>query len=282
MAGGKHNKGCCETCPYFCMENGGSLCPIESTRIYLAEPQAVQLGTGSLCCITLLELVNEDDNTDCIWLSVELDCTEGGGLATLEITSTTEATITITFGAYTLVWVADPGYNPLCTSSFTYDAELSTPPEDCSWPEQFCVIPSEICCPDVGYPDTLYATVTVTRFPGACAAWTSGVAVIELTRIVPNDPDYYPGGTTAVRWEGSDELWPGGSVLDIVLTCVFTDVRGYRMFMDFPVSGCAPDSQDADETDITSCDPFIFTFTDVQNIDSCCTGGIEFDIVVTE
>jgi len=280
------------------MPNGGSLCSVESTRRYVAQPQVgtAYLGTGDPCCPELFEwlhgaggewenrsfgMVNNDDNTDCIWLTPEFECDDGTSIATLVITSSTEATLTVTLGSYTLVWTADTGYDPLCISSFTYDADESDPPEDCSWPEKFCVIPSESCCADYGYPTTLYATVTVTRFPGGCAAWTSGVAVIELTRITPNDPGYYPGGITAVRWEGGDELWSGGSVLDIVLTCVSSGGSPYRMFMDFPISGCAPDSQDADE-DVSTCDPFVFHWTDIQNVSACCTGGIEFDIVVTE
>lgn len=299
---------CCGSaaCPHFCMPNGGSLCPTESTRSYVAQPQdgTTYLGTGDpvdICCSELFDwihgeggewenrsfgLENDDDNTDCIWLTPEFeDCDGGTGLGTLVIASDTEATLTITIGSATLVWTADPGYDPLCISSFTYDADLSDPPDDCSWPEKFCVIPSESCCPDYGYPDTLYATVVVTRALGACADWTSGTKVIELTRVTPTDPDYYPGSVTAAVWVGSDELWPGGSVLAIEMACVRHPGEAFVMDMQFPLTGCAPDGQYADETPITgfgSCNPFIFTFTDVQNIDSCCTGGFEFDITVTE
>lgn len=293
---------CCGGCPEFCMPNGGSLCAIESTRRYVAQAQegTAYLGTGDpddICCSALFEwmhgsggewenasfgLVNNDDNTDCLWLTGEID---GCGEAELEITSGPDATLTVTLGADTLVWTADSGYDPLCISSFTYSPDDSDPPDDCSWPEKFCVVPSESCCPDYGYPDTLYATVTVTRPGGACSAWTSGTAVIELTRVVPNDPGYYASAHTAVRWEGSGELWPSGSVLDIVLSCVKDGSDPYRLYMDFPISGCAPDSQYADETGsggFSSCNPFIFNWTDVQNIGNCCLGGFEFDIVVTE
>ena len=285
------------------MPNGGSLCSVESTRRYCAHshPNTAWLGNGDpndVCCSELFTyihceggewenksfgMVNNDDNTDCLWLSGEIDSC---GSAELEIISATEAVLTITMGGAVLVWNADSGYNPLCISGFTYSSIDSTnEPTDCSWPEQFCIVPSESCCPNYGYPDTLYATITPNPAPGACPDWEYP-AVIELTRFTPNDPSYYGGGTlTAVRWEGSGEVYPGGSTIDIVLSCVASNPNPYRMFMDFPVTGCAPDSEYADETTtlgFSSCDPFVFTFTDIQSAFNCCVGLFDMDIVVTE
>lgn len=295
-------------CPHFCMPNGGSLCPIESTRRYVAQPLegTIWLGTGDemdVCCPALFTwlhgsggewenrsqgMENNDDNTDCIWLTpafADFECDDGDGAAQLEITSGPEAILTVTIGSYTLVWLSDPGYDPLCISSFTYSEEDSNPPEDCAWPERFCVIPSESCCPDYGYPDTLYATVTIIRPGGACPDWITGEKVIELTRVTPHDPNYYPGSPIAVLWTGADELWPGGEVLAIELSCIRPGGGAYRMDMQFPLSGCAPDSQYANETPsggFSSCVPFIFHFEDIASASNCCTGAFDMEIVVTE
>ncbi len=157
MGGGKHNKGCCDTnpCGFHCIQNGASPCSTRSARFYSVQFTTDREGTGSDCCNNLwgdegFWYYKNIEGSGCTW-TLQSEPGPGDCDSTLVI-SGSSATVTVTLGAYTLVWTSAPGYDPLCIWPFYYDAEASTPPDDCSWPTQLCVNPYEVCCPDHQFP----------------------------------------------------------------------------------------------------------------------------------
>lgn len=277
--GGKHNKGCCNTnpCGFHCIQNGASPCSTRSARFYSIQFTTDREGTGSDCCNNLwgdegFWYYKNIEGSGCTW-TLQSEPGPGDCDSTIVI-SGSSATVTVTLGAYTLVWTSADGYDPLCIWPFYYDAEASTPPPDCSWPTQLCVNPYEVCCPDYQFPDTLEAMFEAVLF--GCPCSEDAPANKTLTRVptdvAPSSPYLYTAGAHA-RWVGVIDVGSCGHSLYVTMECVSDPGLGTRMKVSFAyVDGepCLPDTSWTTEDDYdASCNPFIFTF-ELDDANNCC------------
>ncbi len=299
--GGKHNKGCCEAslCTEYCINDGGANCSVESARFYgFSSTGTTFHGTGPSCCdgilpgpvvggvVDCIALVkNTFESGDCVWLMDE--CDDCDVMATLVISAGPSAVLTITLGAYTFVYKSTSSYDPLCRSEFRYFAAGSTVPDDCSWPDRYCVTPFEGCCQDNPWPDELEVITHVDGF-GDCSCGDDPPASNTLTRVTlltpPPSPYIYTAiSTTSVRYIGIIDIGSCGHFLYVTLECV-NDLGVNKLklsFADDDTSGnCYPATMFAAEG-TTSCDPFIFHFTD-DDMESfnCCPGSFALSFTV--
>lgn len=277
MGGGKHTKGCCNPCGILCIANGSSPCSTESARVYSVQFTTDRAGTGIDCCNTLwgdegFWYMENVEGSGCTWTLI-YPAGPGDCDSVLTI-SGSSATLTVTMGAYTLVWTSAPGYKPLCIWPFNYRPDLSSPPDDCSWPTKLCVNPIESCCPDYKYPDTLEAMFEAVLF--GCPCSEDDPTNKTLTRVTanaaPSAPYLYTVGAHA-RWVGVIDVGSCGHSLYVTLECVSDPGLGTRMKVQFAaVDGepCVPDTSwtTKDDYDV-SCDPFILTF-ELDGADDCC------------
>lgn len=292
--GGKHNKCCCGStspCESYCIASGSSPCAIVSPLFYdLAAPDVT--GSDDWCCPSFFlgglgtpALINEGPESSCTWVVTEpsehTDCD-----ATLVISAGPEATLTMTFGAYTMVWKSVAGFDPLCTSLLTYRSELSTPPEECGWPDQICLVPSDGCCPDYAFPDTLEVIfASVGDDDCACVEDSGGTLTRVSAYTAPSAPySYY--SDALVRYIGTVTLGSCGHSLAITMEC-YEDTVLNRFAMRLLLGDTGDDdcpSPGNEETvggkDPASCDPFIFEFTFPGA--GCCPDGLAptFNIIV--
>lgn len=276
---------CCKAnpCGFHCIANGSSPCAIESAQFY--DLVALNpISPDDYCCFSFffggLEtpgLFNEGPEGNCTWTVTDPgehpDCD-----ATLVISAGPEATLTMTVGAYTMVWKSVAGFNPLCTSLLTYRPELSTPPDDCGWPDQICLQPSEGCCPDYAYPDTL-DVIFHTEDDGECLCVEDGGGG-TLTRVsayTDPPPPYRSMAESFVRYTGTVTLGSCGHSLAITMECYHDiELNHYRMRMLLGDTGdddCpSPGNEDVLGENASSCDPFIFSFTFPGA--GCCPDGL--------
>lgn len=286
---------CCGSslCAEYCLANGGSPCDTLSARRYLVS--LVLYGTPVIdegtCCNKLFPtddlsgdfvLVNDGLDPSCEWLTEDIE----GCVASLVISAGPEAVLTITFGSNTLVYTpASPStYDPLCTAVFKFNAELSDPPDDCDWPDKLCVKPTERCCPDYAFPDTLEVSFTRALL-GGCGCSTDVPAERTLTR-VPASPASPPapylsfpelmGYGVHARWVGTVDVGSCGKKLQLCMECTpyGASPGSVRMFLtvtgDDDTAICDADNGNGADAS-GSCDPFIFTFT-LESAGSCCDG----------
>jgi hypothetical protein len=293
--GGKHNKGCCIThCVEDCILAGGANCDVESARYYSFSVPGTSTfhGTGDACCESVVpgptpgtptDCLPAVENTfeagDCTWLSE--DCDDCDILSTLTISAGPTAVLTITIGAYTLVWKSMAGYDPLCNSPFRYSAADSTPPDDCSWPDIFCVSPHEGCCPNYVYPDELEASFVITAgAPGLCDCAADTPTRKTLTRVSVATPPVSPyaySSSATVRWIGTIDVGSCGTEVIMTLECIYTGGI-YKMQVSFASSDCWPEGAFAEEG-VADCDPFIFTFV-MSSVTGCCPAAVEMTLTI--
>lgn len=294
MGGGKHNKGCCKDnpCGIHCIANGSSPCSTESARVYSVQFTTDRAGTGIDCCNNLwgdegFWYMENVVGSGCTWTLI-YPAGPGDCDSVLTI-SGSSATLTVTFGAYTLVWTSDSLYDPLCISPFYYRPDLSSPPDDCSWPTKLCVNPIESCCPDYKYPDTL----EVSLYNAGCPCSYDPPANSTLTRVTVFTPPASPFKYTVeatVRWIGMIDIGSCGQQLAVTVECTTYDdgsggsgARFYIQFGDISAF-CTPLSDYAEESPVDTCDPFIFHFSGIlSNVALCCDGvdvGTALNLIV--
>ena len=269
-------KRCCcgtpEPCPIHCIPLGTSGCSAAGSGIsyIVREPNdVVNIGdTGfDRCCSELYEGASDgifqSSIGSCTWtlLGVEPPCVS----LELTIISDTEATLTISFdGGKTLVYLPNAEYDPLCTSIFTYNADLSDPPAECSWPDRLCVWPEIGCCPDrTVMPLTLYATVSA----APCVCGTNPSPADELT--------WNPATS---QWEGTIGYGDCGTSLIARMYCVkrepteFIPYIHYQFEINLLEGSCNVESAGGGDIDPTfSCTPFVVNFYFEDPLD-CCPG----------
>lgn len=301
--GGKHNKGCCTHCPYYCTEQAAADCSEPSTTEYHITQSIGSTfhGTGDSCCDGVINgptagdpgdclpfVYNTIDTGDCQWLSN--DCLDCDVSIELTIGAGPTATLTYTINGSTLVYKPLPGYNPLCVSAFAYSAADSDPPLDCSWMDRVCVVPvPNPCCPEHNYPDTLEVATEVLGI-GDCSCGSDTPARRTLTRVPIFTPPpvpyrYFDPHTVSLsaRWIGIVDIGSCGHFLYVTMECVFNSGR-YRMYMSFndddDLGNCYPSDEFAtEETD--SCDPFIFHFVgSSDDAHFCCPGSFRLNMTV--
>lgn len=262
---------CCGRCPLFCVPVGNSFCAIETAERYSLDPSypVETVGTGDLCCETIFDWIREpqlftETGHLCTWID---GLSDSCGSIALEVTSSSAATVTLTLASgKTIVWVADPGYDPLCTSLFTYSAVDSDPPTTCSWYRYVCVIPHNSCCPEGHFPSELYVTIDEV---------TDEEATPSFCPCAEDPPTAYtlyaePDGT----WKGIIDVGSCETQLNLTLQCIEHELLGWVMQLTATTDsgGCLEKTQLADgsNTAQATCDPFLFVFTGFVFGDGTC------------
>lgn len=261
-------KCCCGICPIplnECLGWGNSTCTnAESAEYY----QAVA-GKGEIinedpddpnfpdfCCQDIFDYAETIDSAtrgltydgNCKWSTCvdkvsanPCDGVTGCGKMELEITSSTEATLTLErySDGKKIIWEAEPGYDPLCMSLFKYDEEASTdPPTDCSWPKYMCVDGYNACCDDrKDMPRTLSVTFSPAPGPGDsdCTCSTGGTAgTLTFNHALAGGPG----------WAGTFQVGTCETYLTIEIRCVLiegtSDCGGDLYEMEVHLSNCLP------------------------------------------
>ena len=293
--GGKHNKCCCNApgrCEYYCIENGAAPCATDSARYYeVVFPLYGDQYEEGICCDKLFtpddlggnfHLVNDGLDESCTWVTEDHE----GCVGTLEISAGPNAVLTITTGSNTIVYtpISSPTYNPLCTAVFEYRADLSDPPEDCTWPSHLCVRPNERCCPDYEFPDTLEVSFTKALLGGCTCSADAGTAK-TLTRVdasPASPPSPYlsvpelMGSGVYARWVGTVDIGSCGKQVQLCMECTPYGATPGSVRMYLTVTGdadpsiCSPNHGNGADAS-SSCDPFIFTF-ELDDAVDCCDG----------
>lgn len=275
---------CCGRCPLFCVPVGNSFCAVESAERYSLDPSypIEMVGTGDLCCPTLFTWIQEPQLATgvghlCTWIDGSSDpC----GSIALEITSGSAATVTLTLASgKTIVWVADAGYNTLCTSSFTYSAIDSDPPTTCSWYRYICLIPHNNCCPEGNFPTQLFVTIDEVTSDEANPSFCPCAEDPPASNTLSAQPD--------ATWTGIVDVGSCGTVLNLTLECIEDELLGHVMQLTATTAagGCLAKVQLADGSNDApaTCNPFLFVFTAfVFGDGTCCEFFGYLNITISE